>query len=209
MLFLAFITLLAGFSFPLLFYFQRLGPLDFWWLMAGQLLFFFALVLLLDPQERFVIKHNILVKPIQNTSIGLFSAILLYGIFYSGWKFVLKIWPQSTYYINNVYSLKESASSWRLAFFLGLIIGPGEEILWRWFFQRRWAEILGRKKGFLFTSFFYSLVHLTTGNPFLVFAALVCGLFWGWLFFQYRSLLLNIVSHSLWDVAIFVFWPIL
>ena len=32
-------------------------------------------------------------------------------------------------------------------------------------------------------------------------------LFWGWLYLRFRSPVLNIVSHTLWDLAVFVVFP--
>jgi membrane protease YdiL (CAAX protease family) len=43
----------------------------------------------------------------------------------------------------------------------------------------------------------------------LFLAALICGLFWGALFKRYRSVWPVLISHALWDVAIFLLFPIL
>jgi membrane protease YdiL (CAAX protease family) len=41
----------------------------------------------------------------------------------------------------------------------------------------------------------------------LILAAAVCGVFWGGLYLRFRSPLLNIVSHTLWDLLVFVILP--
>jgi membrane protease YdiL (CAAX protease family) len=41
----------------------------------------------------------------------------------------------------------------------------------------------------------------------LILAALVCGIFWGSLFLKYRSPLMLIVSHTLWDLLVFIVLP--
>jgi hypothetical protein len=41
----------------------------------------------------------------------------------------------------------------------------------------------------------------------LVLAAAVCGLFWGVLYLRTGSILLVAVSHTLWDIAVFVLFP--
>lgn len=43
----------------------------------------------------------------------------------------------------------------------------------------------------------------------LILAAGLCGLFWGFLYVQNGSILLNIVSHTVWDVAIFLLFPVI
>ena len=61
--------------------------------------------------------------------------------------------------------------------------------------------------GFALTALLYTAVHLSSGNIMLVLAAAVCGVFWGWLYLRFRSPILNIVSHTLWDLAVFVVFP--
>ena len=61
--------------------------------------------------------------------------------------------------------------------------------------------------GFLVATFLYTAVHIATGNMVLVFAALVCGLFWGWLYMKYRSMIINVISHTVWDVGVFILLP--
>jgi len=204
---LFFLLIIPFFCF--LFYYQHIGPLDFWWLMAGELLFFCALIFIFFPQERKTFGQNLRHKPLEMAFFGLAASFFLYAMFYFGFRIINLIWPRGELSIQSVYALKGNASTWRLVLFLGLIIGPGEEILWRWFLQRRWAERLGPKNSFLLIALIYSAVHLATGNLLLVLAALICGLFWGWLFLKFNSLLANIVSHSVWDVAIFVLWPLI
>jgi membrane protease YdiL (CAAX protease family) len=41
----------------------------------------------------------------------------------------------------------------------------------------------------------------------LVLAAAVCGLFWGVIYLKTRSVLLVAVSHTLWDLAVFILVP--
>ena len=38
-------------------------------------------------------------------------------------------------------------------------------------------------------------------------AALVCGAVWGGLYYRFKSPLLNVVSHTAWDVAVFLLFP--
>jgi len=59
------------------------------------------------------------------------------------------------------------------------------------------------------TSSLYSLIHLPTLNPSLIFVALVGGLVWGYLFTRYKNDLLPcLVSHILFDELVFVVLPI-
>lgn len=42
----------------------------------------------------------------------------------------------------------------------------------------------------------------------LVMAALVAGIFWGWMYYRFRSVAANVVSHVVWDIVIFLIIPI-
>ena len=99
------------------------------------------------------------------------------------------------------------ASKLRIAVLMIFIIGPGEELFWRGFLQRSLQNKIGNNLGFILATSIYTLVHLGSGNVMLVLAAGVCGLFWGYLYLRYGSITLNIVSHTLWDVTVFLWLP--
>jgi membrane protease YdiL (CAAX protease family) len=58
------------------------------------------------------------------------------------------------------------------------------------------------------TILLYAGIHLPTKNPVLILAALTCGVFWGGLYWATGRLVPVLVSHMLWDPAIFVIFPI-
>ncbi|MEK6655039.1 MAG: CPBP family glutamic-type intramembrane protease [Thermodesulfobacteriota bacterium] len=51
------------------------------------------------------------------------------------------------------------------------------------------------------------MVHAVSLNPMLILAAGVCGLYWGLLYQREQNLIPLIISHSLWDLLIFVLFP--
>jgi membrane protease YdiL (CAAX protease family) len=53
----------------------------------------------------------------------------------------------------------------------------------------------------------YTGVHIFTGNFMLVMAAFICGLFWGWMYLKYNSMVINVVSHTVWDIVVFLVLP--
>jgi membrane protease YdiL (CAAX protease family) len=68
---------------------------------------------------------------------------------------------------------------------------------------------LGERSAWLVTTALYALVHIWTLNLLLLVAAGVAGLLWGWLYQREQSLITVIISHALWDVSIFVLFPLL
>ncbi len=177
--------------------------------------------------ERYVWKNEYIV-------IGLVSAALLYVVFFAGdivSRYVLSFAGRD---IENIYATKAQASPVVVGLLLLLLVGPAEEIFWRGFVQTRLNrlfdsviasnKIAGGKRvndsaiirwlsdsnvrAFIATSMIYALVHIWGFNLMLFGAALVCGLFWGAMYLKYRSVWPGLISHAIWDLAIFVLWPV-
>ena len=67
----------------------------------------------------------------------------------------------------------------------------------------------GANAGFAVSTLLYALVHAGSCNFMLVMAALVAGLVWSALYrFFPRHFAAIILSHALWDVAVFIWFPI-
>jgi membrane protease YdiL (CAAX protease family) len=143
----------------------------------------------------------------QAVALGVVSAAVLYTVFYVGDAAAGALTHFSRAQVARVYDLKHGAAVGRIVALMALVIAPGEEVFWRGFIQRR---LVGRwgAAGFGLSVLAYGLVHVASGNAMLVAAALVCGAFWGLLYLRSRSLWPNVVSHVLWDLAVFVLWPI-
>ncbi len=203
------ITLIAGVLFTPLFMTQGIGRFDFWWWMSTNLTILLVLVTILDrhwwSEIRIDIKHRTLLK----VGFGVLSALFLYMVFYTGNIVSRQIFSFAKSGIENVYAFKSGVSPFRIAVLMVLLIGPGEELFWRGFLQRRLQMEQGRWRGFIIATSIYTLVHLASGNAMLILAAGLCGLFWGFLYVQKGSILLNIVSHTVWDVAIFLVFPVI
>lgn len=205
---LAAIAVLAGGLFVLLFRFQRLGPLDFWWWMGLNVALVAGLGFAADREYPARLKADLETGLARKAGLGLASALVLYGLFAAGRLAALKIFPFAASGIASVYGLKTGAGVARVALLIGLLIGPGEEIVWRGFLQENLGRRLGGARGFILTALVYSLVHLASGNIMLVLAAAVCGVFWGLLYTAWRSPVLNAVSHTVWALLIFILRPL-
>jgi membrane protease YdiL (CAAX protease family) len=198
---------IAAVLFIALFRLQRLGPLDFWAWLAANVLLVVVLGFVLDRGYAARLKRDLASAPLRKIAIGLASAALLYAVFAAGRLLALRLFPFAAPGIAGVYALRSGQPLLRVALLIALVIGPGEELFWRGFFQHNVAETAGRRRGFVLTALLYASVHLAAGNVMLVLAAAVCGVFWGWLYLRYRSPLANVVSHTIWDLAVFVAFP--
>ena len=148
-------------------------------------------------------KENLVKKAI----LGLVFALILFMIFYFGNYLLGILYSGAGVEIKRVYDFKQNASDLRILILMLLIIGPGEELFWRGFVQRRLEIKKGKKSGLVLATALYTVVHIFTGNIILLIAALTCGIFWGWLYQKYRSMIINMISHSLWDVMVFIILP--
>ena len=187
---------------------RRLGPLDFWWGMSASVSGLVILSAVVDNTQRSALLQDWKEGLARKIGLGVLSAFGLYGVFWAGNAFSRAIFPSAATDIGAVYDFKQGASIIRIGLLIVFIIGPGEELFWRGFLQRRWQKRVGPLSGWLLAAGFYALVHTGSGNPMLVVSALVCGLFWGALYVWFRSAILVAVSHTLWDLLIFIIFPL-
>lgn len=190
-----------------LFALRRIGFFDFWWWMGLAVSLAVAFGLLSDRSYGRLLWCDLRSGLGRKILLGALSAGILYGIFLVGNVLSGYLLPFAGSDINQVYGFKQGASVLRIALLMGLIIGPGEELFWRGFLQRHWEARLGSLPGYVASALFYALIHAAGGNVMLVLAAGVCGLFWGALYLKYRSFVILVVSHTLWDLLVFLVLP--
>jgi hypothetical protein len=199
--------ILASVLFIALFRLRHLGPLDFWAWLALNIVIVVGLGFFIDRDYVKRLARDLRSGLLRKVGFGIASAAALYGVFAVGRALALRVLPFAAAGIDHVYALRTGVPVLRVVLLIALIIGPGEELFWRGFFQDRAAATTRPVFGFLLTAMLYTSVHLASGNIMLVLAAAVCGVFWGWLYLRFRSPVLNIVSHTLWDLAVFVVFP--
>ena len=202
------LSLLAAGLFVPLFVFRRLGSIDFWWWMSTNIAILVGLSLIWDESLWPLLMKDLRGRWAEKIVIGSLSSVVLYLVFLAGNELSHLIPPFASKGIVEVYSFKHGASISRISLLIVLLIGPGEEVFWRGFLQRQWTAKAGTLRGWLGAASFYAAVHAGSGNIMLVLAALVCGLYWGALYARCRSLLLIAVSHTFWDVLIFLVFPL-
>lgn len=198
---------LAAFLFTALFRFRRLGPLDFWAWLALTIAAVVVLAIAVDGRYVRRLKEDLRSSPLRKVGLGLVSAAVLYTVFAAGREAALALFPFASTGIDQVYALKSGVPVARIILLIVLLIGPGEELFWRGFFQENAGAGARRAAGYVLASLLYASVHAASGNIMLVLTAAVCGFFWGGLYLRFRSPLLNAVSHTFWDLLVFVILP--
>ena len=142
--------------------------------------------------------------------MGVTIAIALWGVFWVGdkvsaWMFPSFARPQ----VNLIYGMKDGENPFLLSGLLLFLIGPAEEIFWRGYIQEHLSRRFSPNMGFLLATACYTLVHIASFNFMLIMASLVCGVAWGGLYRLFPQRFSAIIlSHALWDAAVFVWFPI-
>lgn len=198
---------LAAVLFILLFSFYSTGLFDFWWWMSFNILVLCGLGFIMDRKYIARLAADIKKSGLKKIILGLLSAFLLYGVFFIGESLAGILPAFAREGIEGVYAFKEGVPVIRMVLLMALIIGPGEEIFWRGYLQQTWQMRLGKTGGWLICTALYTLIHVPSGNVVLVAAALTAGLFWGGLYHLTRSAILVAVSHTAWDILVFILLP--
>ncbi len=141
--------------------------------------------------------------------LGIAIAAALWSIFWVGDKAAAWLFHFARPQVESIYDIKHGTSPALLSALLLLWIGPAEEIFWRGYAQHTLSRRLGANLGAIACTAVYALVHAPSCNFMLLMAALVAGVVWGALYrFFPRRFPAIIISHALWDAAVFVWFPI-
>jgi membrane protease YdiL (CAAX protease family) len=143
--------------------------------------------------------------------LGIALAIVLWGVFWVGDKLSQWMFPSfARAQVNDIYSIKDGFNSRVVGLLLLFLIGPAEEIFWRGYVQEKLQRSFSKTWiGALVGIALYTAIHIPSCNFMLIVAAGVCGVVWGGLYWwkpQWFPALL--LSHALWDAAVFVWFPI-
>ena len=178
---------------------------NFWLEMTGAAIILSILALTVygrDLTESLRPKHS-------SIPLGIGIACALWCVFWIGDFIAGLILPFERSQVDAIYAMRDGTPSWLIALLLVALIGPAEEIFWRGCVQRYFTERRGATNGYILTTLIYTLIHVPSLNFMLIMAALVCGIIWGGLYrLMPQRLPAIVVSHALWDAAVFVWFPI-
>lgn len=147
---------------------------------------------------------------LQNVVAGLLIAAVLWGVFWVGDRLSSLMFDFARPQVDMIYGMKAGENPWVLTALMLFIIGPAEEIFWRAYIQKNLSRRWNPNLGFILTTLVYSLVHISKFNFMLIMAAAVAGFVWGLAYrFFPEKLGAIIISHALWDCAVFIWFPIM
>lgn len=177
---------------------------NFWWMMTGSACMLSLLATIFAPGWWRRVDLSL-----SNIMLGVVIAVLLWSMFWVGDKLSQMMFDFARPQVDLIYSMKDGESMWLLTALMLFVIGPAEEIFWRGYVQEKLSARYNQNIGFIVTTAIYALVHAGSMNFMLTMAALVAGFVWGALYrFFPQKFGAIIVSHALWDVAVFIWFPI-
>ena len=201
---LVFTIILAAVLWSIMFLPVTAPHINFWWMMTGSACILSTLSTIFNPGwwKRVKLSGRGVLE-------GIVIAVALWGLFWIGDKLSQIIFNFARGQVDLIYGMKEGESPWLLTALMLLLIGPAEEIFWRGYVQQTLQNRWNPNAGFVVTTLIYAIVHAGSCNFMLVMAALVAGAAWGLLYRLFPDKFFAIIlSHALWDVAVFVWFPI-
>lgn len=182
-----------------------IGPeIEFWPLMALSSGILLALSFFEDPSWFKGLKWGW-----KQWCAGVAIAGAMWVIFFLGDMISSLLFDFARSQVDGIYGLGDGNSKVLLALQLLLLTGPAEEIFWRGYIQKNLSAGMGAGKGMAVTLILYTAIHLWSFNFMLIMAAFVAGAVWGMLYRWKPSLLpALVISHAVWDMAVFVLFPI-
>lgn len=172
----------------------------FWYMFTGAML-------ILISYSIFNEKADVRTSFIKNTLYGILSGIILFIIFWLG-NFLIEFFNMPfKKEITGLYKHFSPKSFWHYLTLL-LIIVPGEEIFWRGFIQKRLERKLNIRFAIILSTLLYASVQIYSGYTIHIAAALIGGIFWGFLYSWKKSIRLNVISHIVFDFCLFILFPL-
>ena len=147
---------------------------------------------------------------VSDIALGTALAAGLCGIFWIGEYLSTLLFDFARPQVDLIYGMKDGENPIILTMLMLLIIGPAEEIFWRGYIQNSLSARWNPDIGFIATTLIYGLVHISKFNFMLIMAAVVAGAVWGLAYRLFPERLgAIIISHALWDCAVFIWFPIM
>ncbi|MCM3586240.1 CPBP family intramembrane metalloprotease [Mesobacillus maritimus] len=171
----------------------------FWYFFTAAMLLLISYSILDESGERNSSKSHLL--------FGIITGVILYAVFWLGDTLIGVLNLPLEIQITRLYKLFSPETVWHYIVLL-LVIGPGEEIFWRGFIQRKLHRYTSARTSIIISTLLYASVQIYSGEWVLFIAALTGGLVWGALYAWKKSIRLVVISHIVFDLLMFGLLPL-
>ncbi|WP_221563616.1 CPBP family intramembrane glutamic endopeptidase [Alkalihalobacillus sp. TS-13] len=141
-----------------------------------------------------------------NVMVAVGSGIFIYGFFAIGKLLVILFIPSLFIQLENLYRMISPETLWH-TLLVFIIIIPAEEWFWRGYVQNRLHGTVRFRV--IISVLLYGGAHLASGSILLVLAALFAGFVWALLYEKTKNIWVPLMSHLVFDLLLFVLFPLL
>lgn len=167
-----------------------------------------ASILVLWLGARPVVRSNL--KPptaaslIAGLAVGLVMSLATWWLY----PVSVSVFPPIQTEVETLYALLRQAPGPVRALPLLFLVVAAEELVWRGVAIDLFSKSFGPWRAMLFSALLYVLPQLALRSPLLIIVAFLCGLLWGSLRVQTRGLAAPLIAHLVWDILVFVMYPV-
>lgn len=152
--------------------------------------------------KRFAVPHG------REIYLGLACGLLMAGLTHLIYPLGQAILPDLSNWVEPLYGNLRQPPGPYLALPVLLLVVVAEECVWRGLLidllQRRYASL----QVVLLGTAFYAIPHLFSGSWLLLGVVLICGVVWSSLRLLTGSLVVPLLTHLVWDLLVFIMFPL-
>jgi membrane protease YdiL (CAAX protease family) len=141
-------------------------------------------------------------------ALGTLAAFVMVAATYGLYPPISRASAGLTAAVGVLYPLLTAAQPFWLPRVLLPFIILAEELIWRGVVFEALSRRLPLPPTVLLSALIYAGIHLPIGSPLLLALALLCGFFWSTLRAATGSLVPGLLSHLVWDLLVFLLWPL-
>ncbi|MFW2388747.1 MAG: lysostaphin resistance A-like protein [Polyangiales bacterium] len=110
--------------------------------------------------------------------------------------------------VETLYALLREPPGPIRAFPVLLLVVAAEELVWRGLAIDLFSKAWGPWRAVLLSALLYVLPQVALGSALLMIVALLCGLLWGGLRVRFGGLAAPFIAHLIWNLLVFVLYPV-
>lgn len=135
---------------------------------------------------------------------GLLMSLMTWGLY----PLSIVIFPPIEQEVATLYDLLRQPPGPLQAFPLLLLVVAAEELVWRGLAIDVFEKAVGPWWAVVASALLYVLPQVAFRSPLLMLIALLCGLVWGALRVRFHGVAAPFTAHVVWDLLIFVVYPV-
>ena len=153
--------------------------------------------------------HSALHMPtLRSVTIGAAVGIAMSLLTWWLYPISVAVFPPIQVEVQTLYGLLRQPPGPIRAFPLLVFVVAAEELVWRGLAIDLFAEALGPWRTVLVAALLYVLPQVAFRSPLLMVVALLCGVLWGSLRVRSGDLAAPFTAHLVWDILVFVMYPV-